>query len=152
MTISEFLIEDISCRAFDGCNFLFWVRTVIDAMKLIGPETDSNLERMSKLLLDYHAGTDVTPEEVDGIGRKIALLRGVGYWRDDSPIGLKYRCIIAIASSREENLNDLYYWQYGIVTAFDLINLHDDKDQALISLIRENASKYGVNLYEKNDK
>jgi len=44
---------------------------------------------------------------------------------------------------------NFYYWQYGIESSFDLINLSNDKDreQALDALIQENASKYGVVLY-----
>lgn len=79
-------------------------------------------------------------------------LRGAGFWRDDSPIGLKYRCLYNLAYSREENLADRYYWQYGVESSFGLINLASDKEkeQALNALIRENASKYGVDLHEKD--
>ena len=42
-----------------------------------------------------------------------------------------------------------YYWQCGVESSFDLINLANDKDreQALNALIQENASKYSVVLY-----
>lgn len=151
MTLDEFLLDDINPHAFGERNFYFWVRNVIDALALLGPETDINLESMSNLLLDYHAGGNVSLKSVKEIPGIIHQLRGDNCSQDNSPLGRKYRCLSSIASSREENLADLYDWQYGIVSSLGLINLYHDKDQALIALIRENASKYGVDLHEAND-
>ena len=148
MTTDRFILDDIPESVFEERNFYFWVKCVVDALELIGPGTDSDLENMSRQLLDYYGAGDVNTETVEQIPREIVRLRGVGFWNDDTPIGLKYRCLWAIASSRERNLADLYDWQYGVVTAFDNINLGGDKDQALNALIRENASKYGVDLCE----
>lgn len=152
MTPDGFILDNISESAFEERNFYFWVRCVIDALDLIGPETDSHLEEMSSLLLDYYGAADVSPDAIERIPREIQRLRGITYWRDNSPLGLKYRCINNLAYSREKNLEDIYYWQYGLVSSFDLINLDNDKEkeQALNALIRENASKYGVDLYETN--
>jgi len=153
MTPNDLPLDCIPYDAFEERNFYFWVRTVIDALDLIGPETDSHLENMSRLLLDYYGTPDVSPEAVERIPREIQRLRGITYSSDNSPIGLKYRCINNLAHSREKNLEDLYYWQYGVVSSFDLITLDNDKEkeQALNALIRENASKYGVNLCETKD-
>jgi len=153
MTTEGSILDDIPESVFEERNFYFWVKCVVDALDLIGPETDSHLENMIRLLLDYYGATDVSPEAVERIPREIVRLRGITYWQDDSPIGLKYRCINNLAHSREKNLEDLYYWQYGLVSSFDLITLDDDKEkeQALNALIRGNASKYGVNLHETKD-
>jgi len=153
MTVDEddFLL---ACHnAFEERTFHFWVKCVIDALALLGPETDSHLEEMSRLLLDYSSGIDVSSGAIEQIPREIVRLRGVGFWRDDSPLGLKYRCISNLAHSREKNLEDPYYWWgYALQSSFDLINLNDDKEkeQALNALIRENALKYGVDIDETN--
>ncbi len=154
MTNDGSILDDLPESVFEERNFYFWVKCVIDALDLLGPETDSHLEEMSRLLLDYYGGADVSAEAVKQILREIVRLRGVGFWRDDSPIGLKYRCLYNLAYSREENLADLYYWQYGVESSFDLINLSNDneKEQALNALIRENASKYGVDLQRQRAK
>ncbi len=152
MTTDEFSLSNFNDGAFEERNFYFWVKCVIDALDLIGPETDSHLENTKRLLLDYYGAANVSPEAVKQISREIVRLRGAAFWRDDSPIGLKYRCLYNLAHSREENLADLYDWQYGVESSFDLINLSNDKEkeQALNALVRENASKYGVNLYEQD--
>lgn len=153
MTPDGFILDDVSESVFGERNFYFWVRCVVDALDLIGPETDDHLENMIRLLLDYYSGADVSPEAVEQIPREIQRLRGITYSRDNSPLGLKYRCINNLAHSREKNLEDLYYWQYGLVSSFDLITLDNDKEkeQALNALIRENASKCGVDLHETKD-
>ena len=149
MTTEEFSVNDINYHLFEERNFYFWVKCGIDALDLLGPETDGHLENIKRLLLDYYGSVDVSPEVVERIPSEIVRLRGVGFWRDDSPIGLKYRCLYNLAHSREENLADLYNWQYGVESSFDLINLanHKDREQAPDALIQENASKYGVVLY-----
>jgi len=151
MTIDEFLLNDINSRAFNENNFYFWLKSVIDSLNLLGSETDSNLERIIRLLLDYYTGADITSEAIDSIPSEILALRGKSSWMDNSQLGIKYRCISDIAASRERNLADLYDWQYGVVSAFGLINFHDNKDQDLIALILANASRYSVNLYEVKD-
>jgi hypothetical protein len=149
MTIDEFL-QNLPEKAFDHPNFYFWIRNVIDAIGLLGPETERDLERYSRLLLDHHSGVDISEGVLEDIRHDIVRTRGRGFWRDDSVMGLKYRCLNAIASTRDQNLADLYDWQYGIVTAFQLINLDDRKDRALIDLIREHAQQYGVDLNDQN--
>ena len=149
MTLGEFLIDDISSQAYGQPNFLFWVRTVIDAMTLLGPETDADLERLTKRLLSYYVGADISPEDIDGtngINREIGRL-GITSWKNQTPLAAKYRTLWAIAFSRERNLADLYDWQYGVVTAFQTVNYHNDKDQVLIELVRSEAAKYGIDLY-----
>src|ERR1051325_1703363 len=148
MDISEFLIDNVGEQAYGQPGFYFWIRTVIDAMDLLGPVTDPDLERLCRLLLDYHSGGQVGSEVIDGIRGEIKRL-GFTYGKGRTPLDLKYRCIWNIANSRERNLADLYDWQYGIVTAFQNINLDGDKDQALIALIRGNASKSGMDLHDR---
>ena len=151
MTTDRFILDDIPESVFEERNFYFWVKCVVDALELIGPGTDSDLENMSRQLLDYYGAGDVNTETVEQIPREIVRLRGVGFWRDDSPIGLKYRCISNLAHSRERNREDPYYWWgYALKSSFELINFTDDKEkeEALNALIRENASKYGVDLHE----
>jgi len=152
MTTDKFILDGIPESAFGEQNFSFWIKCVVDGMDLIGPETDSHLEDMIGALLDYYGSADVSPEVVERIPSEIVRLRGTGFWRDDSRLGLKYRCISNLACSREKNLEDLYYWQYGVESSFDLIDLHDDKAQALVALIRGNASKLGVDLSNKEDR
>ena len=148
MTADGCILDDLPESVFGEHNFYFWVRCVIDAMDLLGPETDDNLKRMCQSLLDYHSGADVASETIDGMTREIVRLGVDTSWKNTSPLGLKYRCLWAIASSRKRNLADLYDWQYGVVTAFENLNLHGDKDQALNVLIRGNALKYGIDLHE----
>lgn len=150
MTPDGSILDDVPESVFGEHNFYFWVKCVIDALDLLGSETDEDLKRMCQLLLDYHTGADVAPETIEGMRREIVRLGVDTSWKNTSPLGLKYRCLWAIASSREMNLADLYNWQYGVVTAFENINLHDDKEkeQALNALIRGNASTYGVDLHE----
>ena len=122
-------------------------------MALLGPDTDKVLERMTQRLLDYHLGIHIDIEDIDGktgIARELGAKR-LNYWRDNTPLGLKYRCLSSIASSRERNLEDLYDWQYGIVSAFQSINFYEDHDQVLIALIRRNAARDKVNLFEKSE-
>ena len=147
MTLDEFLIDDISPQVYDAPNFLFWVETVVDAMALLGPDTDANLERLTKRLLNYYSRANITPEDVDGIRHEIVRLRGAIFWGESSPIALKYRVLNAIASSREHNLSSGYEaFLYGITTAFQNINYYRDKDQVLIDLIRRSAATYRVDL------
>src|SRR5260221_6120600 len=117
MDISEFLIDNVQEQAYGPPNFYFWVRTGIDAMGLPGPETDPDLERLGGLLLDYHAGGQVASGAIEGIRSEIMSL-GFTYGKGSTPLDLKYRCIWNIADSRENNMADLYEWQYGVVTAF----------------------------------
>ena len=151
MTNDVSILDNIPESVFEERNFYFWVRCVVDAMELLGPDTDEDLKRMCQSLLDYHAGADVAPEIIDGMTCEIVWLGVDTSWKNTSALGLKYRCLWAIASSRERNLADLYDWQYGVVTAFENINLHGDKEQALNALVRENALKYGVDLHETED-
>lgn len=83
---------------------------MIDALNLIGPETDSHLEETSRLLLEYSRTADVSPEAIERIPREIVRLRGITYSRDNSPLGRKYRCIKSLAHSREKNIEDPYFW------------------------------------------
>ena len=144
-------LDCIPCDEFEERSSYFWVKCVVDALELIGPETDGHLENMIRLLLNYYSARDVSTETIEQIPREIVRLRGVGFWRDDSPVGLKYCCVSNLAHSREKNREDPYnWWGYALQSSFDLVNLSDDqeKEQALNALIRENASKYGVDLHE----
>ena len=149
--MDELPLDCIPCDTFEEHNSYFWVKCVVDSLELIGSETDSHLESMTRQLLNYYGVGDVNAETIEHIPREIVRLRGVGFWRDDSPIGLKYRCISNLAHSRERNREDPYYWWgYALKSSFELINFTDDKEkeEALNALIRENASKYGVDLHE----
>lgn len=149
MTLDDFLVEHLDRQAFDPPNYLFWTRTVCAAMSLIGLETDPDLERMIRQVLDYHAGTGGDADAIDNIRHEIVRLRGLAFWGDADSLGLKYRCLNAIACSREWVLARGYdEWQYGVVTAFQLINHHHDKDGLLIQFIRESARTQDAELYE----
>jgi len=149
--MDELPLDCIPCDTFEEHNSYFWVKCVVDSLELIGSETDSHLENMIRLLLGYYDSDGVSTETIEQIPREIKRLRGITYSKDNSPIGLKYRCINNLAHSRERNREDPYYWWgYALKSSFDLINLSDDKEkeQALNALIRENALKYGVDLHE----
>lgn len=154
MTIDEFLIDYLDEQAYSEPNFRFWVQTVVDAMALLGPDTDRDLERLTQRLWNYHAGTDVEAQEIDGIRHEVVCLRGVAFWGEATAIALKYRVLNAIASSREYNLEaGCDSFQYGIVTAFQNINYDYKKDQALIALIQSNAARNKIKLLaNKNGK
>jgi hypothetical protein len=145
MDLNDYLYD---CHnAFEERNYYFWIRTVIDALDLIGPQTDGHLENMKLMLLNYARSTDASPEAVERIPHEIRRLRGTSFWRDTSPIGLKYRCLQSLAHSREKNLEDPYFWWgYALNSAFDFISLAGVKDQTLDAFVRENASKYDADL------
>ena len=152
MTPNEFSLGNFPESAFGEQNFYFWVKCVVDGLDLIGPETDSHLENMIQVLLDYYSNADDGPEAVERIKHDTLRLRGTACMRDNSPIGLKYRCLNNLAHSRELNLDDPdYWWRYALQSSFDLINFHDDKDAALIAIIQGNASKLGVDLSNRED-
>ena len=154
MIEDKFQLYNFKSSAFEQRNFYFWVKCVIDALDLIGPETDNHLEDMSRMLLEYYGGADVSSEAIELIPREIVRLRGISIrGKDYSPIGRKYRCISSLAHSREKNREDpFFWWVYALNSSFDLINLSNDKDAALNALVRENASKYGVDMYETDDR
>ena len=149
MDLDDFLMDHLDEQAYDQPNFLFWVRTVCEAMSFIGPETDADLKGMIQQLIDHHAGAGVAAAVVDSMRRQISRSMTTNDCEPASPLGLKYRCLNAIADSRETNLTDLYNWQHGVVTAWQIINFHQDKDQTLIQLIRQRAREQSVQLYEK---
>ena len=152
MIEDDFSLYDFKASAFEERYFYFWVKCVIEALGLIGPETDNHLENMSRMLLDYYGGADVSSEAIEQIPREIVRLRGIGIRKDYSPIGLKYRCISSLAHSREKNLEDpVFWWFYALNSSFDLINLSNDKDATLNALVRENASNYNADIYETGD-
>ncbi len=101
MTPNDLPLDCIPYDAFEERNFYFWVRTVIDALDLIGPETDSHLENMIRLLLGYYSGADVSPEAIERIPREILRLRGKTNISDNSPIGRKYRCTLSFERMRQ---------------------------------------------------
>ena len=148
MTLFEFIMEHLSYKAESPPNFLLWVRSVLGAMVFLGPDTDADLERLIRELLDYYSGADIPGVRIDSIRREIVKLRGVQAWEDESTLGLKYRCLNAIATSREANMADIGEWEYGVVTAFEIVNTHHDKDQFLINFIREQAKDQGVDLHD----
>ena len=96
-------LDCIPCDSFEERNSHFWVKCVVDALQLIGPETDSHLESMIRLLLGYYDSDRVSTETIEQIPREIKRLRGITYSKDNSPIGLKYRCINNLPHSRERN-------------------------------------------------
>ena len=146
MTVTELLLDD-DLVVYSKPYFLFWIITAIHAMTFLGPETDIDLKRLCQLLLDHYHELGVDSQAIDGIRHEIVRLRGINFWGETTPLALKYRCLNAIASSRKQSLDDIHSWQYGLVTAFQIINFHGDKEEALIDLVRQNAAKYGVDLY-----
>jgi hypothetical protein len=148
MDISDFLDNVVDHELYNQTHSYFWASTVVEALQMLGSETEPDLERLIRLILDYHSGKAINDETMDGIGREIVRLKGVGFWGNTTPLGLKYRCINAFGGSHEtKRWND--NWLYGIVTAIDLINLNTDKDKELIALIRGNAAKNGIDLKER---
>ena len=127
----------------------FWVETLTEAMKLHGPETDADLERLKQHLREYWAGAETDPKIVDRIPGEIWDLKYPGLWRDGTPLGIKYRCLYNMAFSREKYQADPANCDYGLDTAVRVINLHEDAviDQALTALAEENAAKYGIDLW-----
>ena len=147
MTLDYFLTDSLDEKAYGEQNFRFWVQPVVDAMTLLGPETDSDLERLAQRLLGYYAGADINAQEIDGIRHEIVRLRGIAFWGEAMPLGLKYHCLNAVASSREINRAAGYAsFQYGVATALQTINFQHDKDQSLIALIQSNAAREQVDL------
>ncbi len=51
MMLDDFLNDYLDDEAFGEANLAFWVRTVMEAMTHLGPETDANLERFCGMLL-----------------------------------------------------------------------------------------------------
>ena len=149
MSLDDFLTDSVKEEAFYPPNFGFWIRTVVEAMAFLGPETDADLEGMSKLLLDFHSGADIDLKIINRIRHEIYALRGPAFCYDTTPLGLKYRCLNAIADSGQKSLSHTDALEYSFQVAFWFINHNNNLDQELIALIQESASKYGVSLFEK---
>jgi hypothetical protein len=127
-TVVEFL-DARSETDFLGENYPFWGRAVLTLMQRMGPETDPELERLIRIFEDYYSGGN-TDESIRAVRLQVSEARGLGFWRDDSVLGRKYRCLNAIATSVSDAASYrstsgwLYHeWQYGLETAFDLIQL-----------------------------
>jgi hypothetical protein len=147
VTLDCFLVDHLVPKAFDPPNYPFWVRTVIDATGFLGPQTDTSLERLTELLLSYHSGADMDDDTLLDYKGEILRPKGVAIYSDMSPLGLKYRSLMAVGLSRKTaKINDT--WQYGVVTAFELINYGRNVDDSLIDLIRKRAHVQKVELYE----
>ena len=141
MTLHDYIVgldERLLVGRFHG----FWVRMTFDLMGTMGPETDPDLERLSTALMGYAEAPDTPAGTVRDIRSAIVHLRGPGFWRDNSVLGRKYRCLNAIASSREENEADVYNWAYGITTALDLIG--DGDGDAIIAAVRSGLEERGA--------
>ena len=135
-SLDEYLIDVLDDADFDEPNMLTWIRLVFDLTSLLGEETDIDLERMWATLLAHYETCCIADSEIEGMRSEIVRLRGVGFWRDDSPLGLKFRCLNAVATTRTENKRDLYNWRYGIVTAIQLINTLPGIEVALLARIK----------------
>lgn len=103
MTLDTYLIDELDPSFFEEAYFAFWVGLVLDAMAWLGPETDPKLERLSALVLQTYSGDEAASQALQTLPQEIVRLRGVGFWRDSSPLGLKYRCLNAIGSPIEAN-------------------------------------------------
>lgn len=124
MSLDDELFE----QEFDG----YWTTIVIQLMDLLGPATDTDLETIATRLRAYHGGANIEPDSIAGVPSEVVRLRGPGYWRDTSPIGLKYRCPSTIAATLEQKDADRYNWRYGVMTALQLINPSGDKDVTIV--------------------
>ena len=82
MSLDDFLTDSVKEEAFYPPNFGFWIRTVVEAMAFLGPETDADLEGMSKLLLDFHSGADIDLKIINRIRHEIYALRGPAFCYD----------------------------------------------------------------------
>lgn len=67
MTTDGFSVNDINYRASEERKFYFWVKYVVDALDLLGSETDGHLENMGRLLLDYYGAVNVSPKVIKQI-------------------------------------------------------------------------------------
>lgn len=139
--LDDFILS-LPPRYFERDFDAFWVRTIIALANQMGEETDAPLECLVARLLDYHSGGPTSGKEIDEIPHEIVRLRGPSYWRDDSVLGRKYRVINAIASSAAANDADPDNWMYGVVTAFQLLNLSGDKDDEIVSQVKSEMKKF----------
>jgi hypothetical protein len=142
MTLDEYLIYHLDPELFEAPFYRFWVETIVGALSLLGPETDPDLDTLINRLLQSYAKSEWPNKVGETIRDEIVRLKGSGFWHDDSPFGLKYRCLFAVGTSVEENSRDTENWQYGVVTAFQLINLNKDKDEILMERIQQGLFKY----------
>ena len=66
--MDELPLDCIPCDTFEEHNSYFWVKCVVDSLELIGSETDSHLESMTRQLLNYYGVGDVNAETIEHIG------------------------------------------------------------------------------------
>lgn len=151
MTIDEFLIDDLGDDLlFVPSYHRFWVHMVLDCMDMIGNETEADLDRLCSVIRRLYFFDLVSVASLNSICSAIRPHTGNFAWKDNSVLGLKYLCLNALTASRRmERLSSsftmddwLYEWKYGIVTAFQIINLDEKKDRSLIERIQQGLSKY----------
>jgi hypothetical protein len=135
-SLDDYLIDVLDDTDFDEPYFLTWIRLVFEFTSLLGEDSDSDLERMWGTLLAYYESHRVPDSEIEDMRTEIVRLKGVGFWRDDSRLGLKFRCLNAVASTKAENEKDLYNWRYGVVTALQLINTLPGNEAFMLTRIQ----------------
>ena len=129
MTLDDFLMGELDEAFFEPSYRLFWIRTALSSMHVLGDETDAHLERFCETILKYYTGETPSKQVITSIPEEMSQLREIRSRSDNSVLGLKYRCVNAIAEE------DMYEWYYGIVPAFQLINFSDQNDQVLVTLL-----------------
>jgi len=136
MTLDDFLLEGLDYVFMDARYMCFWITTILEAMPLLGPESDAGLERLCTILYDHCATNTLSAPLGKQVYQEVIALRGLGSSSDNSCLGLKYRCLKAIAAGLPRENSDGEDWQYCILTAFQLINYDGDKDEVLLERIK----------------
>jgi hypothetical protein len=143
MSAQEF-IQSLNEKLFIGYFYPFWGRVIIRLMSHLGPDNDSELQRLISIFENYYDEKGVTEEEVDNVGRAIVKIRGPGFLRDESALGMKYRIINAIAMPRPniENYNEVSEWIYGVETALDFIVIYCNDNEEIIEQVRDDFEQF----------
>ena len=91
-------------------RFAWWAMAVFDFCEELGLDDDPDLPEMQKLLCDYYRRRE-SEADVRQMRETIRRLRGDGFLQDDSLLGIKFRCLYAVASPIEEIAGNRERWR-----------------------------------------
>jgi len=143
LTLDDYLVNNLDTHLSESAYLLFWVETVIAALSLLDNESDHELDKLFIEIQHIYQNYKQNEElPIFSMGDKVRSLRGGGFWRDESTLGVKYRCLVAIGTPPDKSDKDNYDWWYGVVTAFQLILGIVSDDAIVIEFIERKLSQF----------
>ena len=135
MKLNAFLLHECDYAIFQEPFFFFWIDTIIESFIFIDLYIEPLLDELIAELRLYYLNSNRSINLA--VRDKIERWKGKEFPKDNTPLGRKYRCLYAIATTIEVNMSDIDDWVYGIVTSFELINFKNDKDDVIIQFIKD---------------